>query len=165
MAPQSLGWLWLFPLSYALHIAEEGFAGERFYNWLRRVPVVKALDLGFGARGFFAANAVFMLAMIAAVWASSHTGFAFLVPALGTIVAVNGLGHLGGCLITRHYSPGTVSGLLVWLPLGLYALIESHRVLAPGPFLTGVVAGIVAHAAVFAVALAVGLKGRPARAG
>jgi hypothetical protein len=30
-------WLWLFPTSYALHIAEEGLAGERFYRWIGRV--------------------------------------------------------------------------------------------------------------------------------
>ena len=25
-------WIWLFPASYAVHIAEEGLAGERFYR-------------------------------------------------------------------------------------------------------------------------------------
>jgi hypothetical protein len=30
-------WLWLFPASYAVHIAEEGLAGERFYHWIHRV--------------------------------------------------------------------------------------------------------------------------------
>jgi len=30
-------WLRLFPASYALHITEEGLAGERFYRWIGRV--------------------------------------------------------------------------------------------------------------------------------
>ena len=30
-------WLWLFPASYALHIAEEGLAGQRFCRWIGRV--------------------------------------------------------------------------------------------------------------------------------
>jgi hypothetical protein len=30
-------WQWLFPASYAVHIAEEGLAGERFYRWIHRV--------------------------------------------------------------------------------------------------------------------------------
>jgi hypothetical protein len=31
-------WLWLFPASYALHIAEEGLAGERFFRSRRLLP-------------------------------------------------------------------------------------------------------------------------------
>jgi hypothetical protein len=31
-------WLWLFPITYAIHIAEEGLAGERFHHWIDRLP-------------------------------------------------------------------------------------------------------------------------------
>jgi hypothetical protein len=30
-------WLWLFPTSYAVHICEEGLAGEHLYRWIHRV--------------------------------------------------------------------------------------------------------------------------------
>ena len=50
---------------------------------------------------------------------------AWLVPAPGTITAVNGIGHLAGSAVTRSYSPGTVSGVGVWAPLGLYAVARS----------------------------------------
>jgi hypothetical protein len=45
-----------------------------------------------------------------------------------------------------------VSGLLVWIPLGVYALRRSHRELAPQDFRRGVIAGVIVHALVIAVA-------------
>lgn len=46
----------------------------------------------------------------------------WVVPALGTVTAANGIGHLAGSLAARSYSPGTVSGVGVWAPLDLYAV-------------------------------------------
>jgi hypothetical protein len=57
---------------------------------------------------------------------------AWLVLALGTITAINGIGHLAGSVVTRSYSPGTVSGVALWAPLGLFAVVRSRRALLPG---------------------------------
>jgi hypothetical protein len=106
-------WLWLFPLTYAVHIAEEGLAGERFYRWIARFAIVRSLGIRISGREFLTLNGIFMGAMLAAVSAASWSGYSWLTPALGMLVAVNGLGHLAGSLATRSYSPGLISGIFL----------------------------------------------------
>lgn len=149
-------WLWLFPLTYAVHIAEEGLAGERFYRWIRRVPLARALGVQISGPVFFTLNAILLVVMAAAVLAAPSPGSAWVTPALGALVAANGLGHLAGSLATRSYSPGLVSGMILWVPLGVFALGQSHRRLPPGVFWAGAGGGLAALAAVGALAALVG---------
>ena len=53
--------------------------------------------------------------------------------------------HVGAALLTASYSPGLISGLLLWLPLGVAALTFGHRVLSERSFRSGVLIGVVAH--------------------
>jgi hypothetical protein len=144
-------WLWLFPASYAIHIAEEGLAGERFYHWIGRVT---GREMSPGA--FAAGNLAFEAAMIAAVRrVLTREDAAWLVPALGTVTAVNGIGHLAGSVVTRSYSPGVVSGVGAWAPLGLFAVIRSRQLLPRSAWRRGIMAGalILGSVAVLAVPL------------
>jgi hypothetical protein len=144
-------WLWLFPASYVVHIAEEGLAGERFYHWIRRVV---GREVGPGA--FVALNLAYGAAMVAAVRrARTREDAAWVVPALGTITAVNGVGHLVGSVATRSYSPGTVSGVAIWAPLGLYAVLRSRGVLPRAAWRRGVLTGTMALGSVALLALPV----------
>jgi hypothetical protein len=81
-------WLWLFPASYAVHIAEEGPAGERFYRWISRVTGRQISP--------------------------------------GVFAGVN---------------LGTVSGVGVWAPLGLYAVARSRQLLPRPVWRRGIMAG------------------------
>ena len=133
-------WLWLFPASYAVHIAEESLAGEHFYRWIRRVS-----GREMGPTAFVAANLVYEAAMVAAVrHARGREDAVWIVPALGTVTAANGIGHLAGSLATRSYSPGVVSGVGVWFPLGLLALLRGRRVLPRAVWRRGVAIGAAA---------------------
>lgn len=144
-------WLWLFPASYAIHIAEEGLAGERFYRWIRRVV---GREVGPGA--FVALNLAYGAGMVAAVRrARTRQDAAWVVPALGTVTAVNGAGHLVGSVATRSYSPGTVSGVALWAPLGLYAVLRSRRVMPPAAWRRGVLARAMALGSIAVLALPV----------
>jgi uncharacterized protein with HXXEE motif len=130
-------WLWLFPASYAIHIAEEGLAGERFYRWIRRISGREVSPAVFAG-----VNLTLEGAMVAAVHrVRMREDAAWLVPALGTITAVNGIGHLAGSVATRSYSPGLVSGVGVWAPLGLFAVIRSRELLPRPVWRRGVTAG------------------------
>jgi len=131
-------WLWLIPASYALHIAEEGLAGERFYRWIGRVT---GREVSPGV--FVGVNLAYEAAMVAAIrQALAREDAAWVVPALGTITAVNGIGHLAGSLVTHSYSPGTVSGVGVWAPLGLFAVIRSRQILPRQVWRRGITAGV-----------------------
>ena len=57
MTDQLSGWLWLFPATYAVHIAEEGLAGQRFYRWIQRIPLVRALGVQISGSSFLVVNA------------------------------------------------------------------------------------------------------------
>ena len=93
-------WIWLFPASYAVHVAEEGLAGERFYHWIHRV-----VGREVGGRTFLAVNLAYETAMGAAVWrARNRPDFGWIVATMGTITAINGVGHLAGSL-ARSYVP------------------------------------------------------------
>jgi uncharacterized protein with HXXEE motif len=148
-------WLWLFPASYALHIAEEGLAGERFYRWIGRVS---GRELSPGV--FAGVNMAYEAAMMVAVReALRRDDAAWVVPALGTVTAVNGIGHLVGSVATRSYSPGVVSGVGIWAPLGLFAVIRSRRLLPRPAWRRGVRAGVLILGSV--VLLAVPLSRKP----
>jgi len=145
MAPKQL--LWLFPFTYAVHILEEGLAGERFYRWTRRVT-----GRILSAARFWILNGLLWIGMSAAVIViGDRDEAAWLAATLGTVVAVNGFGHLVGSIASRSYSPGLVSGLLLWLPLGVFALVQTHGT-ARGWWL-GIVTGLVIQAAVGGLAL------------
>jgi Protein of unknown function with HXXEE motif len=61
---------------------------------------------------------------------------------LGTIVAVNGMSHLGTSLYYRGYGPGLVSGVLIWIPLGVAVLIRFRSSMQPHRYWLYVLLGI-----------------------
>jgi hypothetical protein len=149
-------WLWLFPATYLAHILEEAFAGERFHIWIGRIA-----DRRLSFRTFLALNGLFFAAMVIAIIVLQASRAPWLLPALGTLVLVNGVGHLAGTAATRTYSPGLVSGVLLWLPLGLAALLLSWRLLSAITFWYGVAAGFLFSGVVVVLAMISSHKGLP----
>jgi hypothetical protein len=143
-------WIWLYPATYLLHILEETFTGERFYNWIRRI-----VGRRVPARAFLVLNACFFALMIAAVSILQAGGWGWLLPALGTITAVNGFGHFIGSLATRSYSPGLITGILMWLPLGIAGLTLSRSALSAEAWWLGVAAGAIASGLIISIAFVV----------
>jgi hypothetical protein len=133
--------LWLFPLSYAVHITEEALAGEGFPRWVRRV-VGRELPRA----AFLGINAVALAAMIVAV-AIARTSYdrAWVAAALGTITLVNGVLHVLASVATQSYSPGAASGVVLWLPLGALAIDGARSSLGAGGWHGPVLVGLTAH--------------------
>ena len=141
-------WLWLFPLTYLVHLAEEAWAGERFYRWVARI-----VGRPIPARAWALLNIAFMVAMLAAVAVAQRGQASWIVPGLGTIVSINAVAHAVSTRITRTYSPGLFSGLLLWLPLGIATLWFSLHALPRTTWAAGIGAGIVVHGIVAVLAL------------
>jgi hypothetical protein len=141
----------LFPATFLAHIAEEywgGFAAR----------TQELTGLVFPEPAFLAANALFWVLMCGAViLVFRRPSRELLVVALGIIVTINAALHAGGALLSKSYSPGLGTGVVLWLPLGVAALVYGHRLLPTRSFRTGVVIGIVVHAAVPIVGLAFAL--------
>ena len=145
---------WLFPVTYALHIAEEFWGREGFHRWIARISGRSASPLVF-----WELNVTFLALMVLAVAANARRPRGWILPALATVVIVNGVGHALGTAITGIYSPGLVTGTVLWIPLGVGTLVVERRRVGALALRAGIVAGLLVHAAVVAVAAAT-LPGR-----
>jgi len=148
-SPTPGAWLWLFPVVLAVHSVEESCAGEGFHHWIRR-PTGREID----GRTLVAFNVAFEAAAIALVRRARRGRAPWVAPALGLIGLTEGLYHPVGCALTRSYSPGTVSGIALWAPLGVAALVGSRRRLSRRTWRRGVGAGLLLTASLVPLALA-----------
>jgi hypothetical protein len=139
-------WPLLFPATYLLHIAEEYWCGERFFNWASRVTGINLTEQAF--LEINAAALTIMLLMSAMAY--SRPTFQWIVIPMSTAVSLNGVAHLLGTIFSRSYSPGLVTGVLLWIPLGAFTL---YRARGTGRYWAGVILGIILHGLVTLVAL------------
>jgi hypothetical protein len=134
--------IWLFPLTYLVHIGEEHWGG--FALWISRVVGAHLTD-----RELLVLNGIGLVLMTTgAVLVSWSRRWRWVVTAIAGIVVVNAVLHAIGSVVTRSYSPGVVSGLVLWIPLGLFTLRRESRSAARSTFLKGVLAVFVFHALV-----------------
>ena len=142
-------WGWLFPATYALHIREELWGGEGFTAWMARVAGVE-----LAAGRFLVWNAVALLLMAAGVWLTLRfERLRWLLLSYGVAFLLNSLSHLAAALYTASYSPGLVSGLLLWVPLGALALVRLGKTLGRRRRRAGLLVGLLMHVVVVALAL------------
>jgi hypothetical protein len=141
--------VWLFPAAYAAHLAEETFAGEGLRLWLGRLgPAPLSLA------GFVVVNAVGMTVFVAgARLATRRQGFGWVAISLSTIVLLNAVLHVLGTLVTRVYSPGLATAVVLYVPLGGLTALRAATQAPAAEWQRGLAAGIVLQAAVSALAL------------
>jgi hypothetical protein len=138
--------LWLFVPAYLVHLAEEYWAG--FPVWFARI-----LGRALPEPAFLAINGVALALLIAAIRTAIRRETAgWLAVAIATVVTVNAVLHLLASLSTGTYAPGMISGVVVYLPLGLLTLIRAGHQQPPPEFARGIAAGIAFHALVIAAA-------------
>jgi hypothetical protein len=139
-------WAWLFPVSYLVHITEE-YLGD-FPRWISRIWGVET-----SSANFLSWNGAALVLMTVSVLVVLKTrSFRWLLVAFGTSVLVNALAHLLGTIGTGSYSPGLVSGLVLFLPLGAITLRRAWIGVNRRTFRVGVMVGLLMHAAVVLLA-------------
>jgi len=139
-------WPLLLPVAYLLHLTEEAAGG--FVGW-----AAAHLSPGFTHERFVAINAVAVPLAFAAALASMFIPAArWLAVTLAVLFLLNGLIHLGSSLATGGYAPGVVTGVVLYLPLGVFALRRLSREVTPRMMGIGVAAGIAVHALVAVLA-------------
>lgn len=142
-------WGWLFPATYAVHLAEELWGGEGFIAWLARVA---GIELGAGQ--FLLWNALALLLMSASIFLIMRfKRLRLLLLAYGAAFLLNALSHLIAGICTISYSPGVLSGLLLWLPLGALTLLRFGKTLSRRQRLAGFVIGALMHCTVVSLTL------------
>ena len=137
----SAKWFWFFPITLPIHIAEEFWGGEGFLSWNAR-----ATGVVFSVTKFFTLVSVgFVLILVGVLLAQRYPKMRWIICALATIFLINGFSHLFATITQHQYSPGLVSGLLLWIPFAIWILIAEHRNTTRRTFLGGVITGAAIH--------------------
>ena len=140
---------WLFPATYAAHILEEWRGGEGFPAWWSRLMGAELSVERFLALNLYALAGMTLGVALAAFFRQMR----WLLVGFGAVVLINATAHLAASAATRSYSPGVVSGALLWLPLGAWTLAAGRRGLSRRDFGVGLAVGLLMHAAVTLLAV------------
>lgn len=105
---------WFIPLAYLLHLADEYFSGEGFHNWFSGV-----FGVSLSLSDFILINTIGLTIMftIAILYSKQLVSDIFLALP-GTLFFINGLVHILASAFTFSYSPGLLSSVIIYLPLG-----------------------------------------------
>jgi glucan phosphoethanolaminetransferase (alkaline phosphatase superfamily) len=134
-------WFWFFPITLPIHIAEEFWGGEGFLSWNAR-----ATGAVFSVTKFLILVTIgFLLVLTGVLLARRYPKMRWIISALATVFLINGFSHLIATLAQHQYSPGLVSGLLLWIPFSLWILFSEHRVTTNRTFFGGIITGAVIH--------------------
>jgi hypothetical protein len=106
---------WLAVAAYALHVVEEHILG--WYDWAR-----KTMNISLGWEQYVITEAAILITGIAAASLSGSAIGPNLVVAFATLLAINVIFfHVLPMLANRgRFSPGTISGVLLFLPVAWY---------------------------------------------
>ena len=89
------------------------------------------------------AQGIGLVLMILGIFLARRLNFPNLFDVvLGTTVLVNGLTHTVQTLYHGEYVPGLVTGLLIWLPLGVMTLVRFKRSLSAQRYVLAIALGI-----------------------
>src|SRR5215207_1325413 len=128
----------LFPLTYLIHVAEEFLAGVA----LATSPS-KIRGANLTPTQFLILNGVAVLLIIAGMFISHRLKFRpWLMVCLGMVVLINGLFHVAAGLRIAGYNPGLISGLFIWMPLGIITLICLRKRVRPGKYWAAMAIGV-----------------------
>lgn len=142
------GLLWLFVPAYVVHVAEEWFGG--FPQWVRLMA-----GGPMPAAAFFAINGIALVLLVAGVRAAIRSDrHGWIAVTVATIALVNTGAHAAGAALTRSYSPGLISAVVLYVPLGLLAMIRALDQAPRAQLARGIAIGLILHALVFIVAFA-----------
>jgi hypothetical protein len=129
----------LLPLAFLLHFAEEWFGG--FPAW-----TLTAVGKELSTERFVLVGAVgFLLFSIGTLAAVRHPPMAWFGASLAALVGLNGVVHTLFTVGLVQYSPGTITGLLVFVPLSVVVLRKSAVRLSGGVLAVSILFGVLLH--------------------
>ncbi len=141
-------WPLMLPIAYLLHLLEEWFGGEGFASWTAR-----ALGAPVSPTRFIVLNGiVWPLFAILTVLAMRRPKLAWFLTTFGALIVINASLHVLGALATASYSPGLVTGLLLYLPFGGRAVADGLERLPHQTFVAAIVLAVAIHAIVAFIA-------------
>jgi hypothetical protein len=113
-----------FLVAAVLHVIEEYVYPGGFLRWLRI-----AVGVAPSVAEAIVINALFLGLVATPIFGEVSSVFAQSIPAL---LLANGVAHVVGTVLTTRYSPGVITSVLVFFPLGTYALLKTPTVSGAG---------------------------------
>jgi hypothetical protein len=112
-----LSLVWLFPIAYALHEAEEW----NILRWYQRHYADLPPMTNRSVRTFlvFASAVGFVCTVVATVPGNPRAAAFLLMPAVA-LALQNALQHVWFLLVFRDYAPGIITSVLLLVPVGAY---------------------------------------------
>ena len=108
-------WATVFPVTYLLHVAEEYYCGGGFPQYMLKYYHVELTE----AR-FLKLQRIGVIAMIVGLWLSTKLRFPkTMLVILASVILTNGAIHLIRSAANARYEPGLITGVALWMPLGL----------------------------------------------
>ncbi|MBV8098627.1 MAG: HXXEE domain-containing protein [Verrucomicrobia bacterium] len=105
-------------IASGLHAVEEYLYPGGFLSWLHSVFPRTAP----GSVGAIIFNGVFFCLVLSPLFSNAQRTPIFSLSIAGLLLA-NGALHVIGTLVTRRYSPGTVTSVFCYLPTSVYSLL------------------------------------------
>ena len=137
-------WLTLFPITYLAHITEEYWGGGGYSKYLLTNYCVE-----LSPQRFLLLQAVGLFLMGLGVVLGIILRFPLtMVAMLGAIVLGNALVHTFRSVHSRVYSPGLITAVLLWLPLGVLSLLAVWPLTSAGRFGMALGVGVVTNCVV-----------------
>ena len=110
--------LWVMVVAYAMHIVEEH--NLDWQGWVKRHA-----HFDVPRADFYVVNAALVVGMVATATVGWRLPELSLAPA--ALMFINGLFfHIGASLVKRQYSPGALTSLVLFLPVGAWAYYGAH---------------------------------------
>jgi len=139
--------VWLLPLAFIFHLLEEYFADPGLAAWISDF-----FDTDLSINDFIFINAIafgilFLFAITYTFWNANN----MILLAIGTLFFVNGIIHLLASLYTLSYVPGIVTGLVIYIPLGLVVFKKIVPLLSEKQAVLGISIGILIQFVVMAI--------------
>ena len=131
-------WSTFFLVTYLLHIAEEFYCGGGFPQYVRKYYQVELTD----AR-FLKLQLIGFIAMIVGLWLSAKLRFPkTMLVILATVVLTNAASHLIRSATNARYEPGLITGVALWIPLGLTTIYFNRAGMSPGRLIFSIATGL-----------------------
>jgi hypothetical protein len=116
----------LLPLCLMLHITEEFLFPGGFIEWYQQLVPSKTKGIRPGYLVWI--NAFQVAVCVYCIWKGNSDGAMTTWLIVAAISAANAIFHIGGVIKLKKYSPGVITGTLLYLPLfvyGTYTLLAS----------------------------------------
>ena len=143
--------IWLIPPAYILHLLDEYLLGVGLPDWLSDV-----FNANLSKSDFIIINSIGLAATFVIVILNGLNKVNdFFIVALGSLFFLNGLIHLLASILTVTYSPGTISGIILYIPLGVLIFRKILPLLPEQQRSMSIATGIITHIIISIIAFSI----------